>query len=259
MAHRSMHMSRIDQKLAMSVVTNAEQIFSHVYDAFDVCSEIRQVIIIFGGISVSPKECYHIRLPPHCPDADPLNHRSCIKSMFRQMIVHDMLGSYDYLSPTNMIILLNAPRDCAIKWFTPKSMYKVPTRGQHFVLNLMCRQPVVLGQDLSQDQLGFDMSGVEPLDCSMSENEPLCIDAVLMRNCDSSPKSAVTNPSSDTSASLSSFGSNLSYNKGAITSASPPNDAAEDEDDYIWFQAPINIKGYKDRSSKPVSSGTSWM
>ncbi|ESP02826.1 hypothetical protein LOTGIDRAFT_111103 [Lottia gigantea] len=125
-----------------SIIENLEMLFDNLEKSFVLCPEISQIVIILGGTIVSPKETFVIKLPQLSPDADNLVFKTCVKAMFRQIITQDLLCDMKALTPTNMSVLLHAPRECNMEWFIPNHTFKFPVRGRFFTYNCTCKQPV---------------------------------------------------------------------------------------------------------------------
>ncbi|XP_064603653.1 MAD2L1-binding protein-like [Liolophura sinensis] len=241
--------NRVEHRKSKEFVTVLDKIMENLHTAFDHCPDIRQVLIIIGGTSVSPKEMYRVTIPPYYPDATPVSEKSSIKILFRQLITDDFLGSVNPLSATSTMLLLNAPRNCGLEWFLAKPHYKPPNRGRVYELNLHCAQPPDSGTDLSLMDHHFEISGIQPLDSSnndisMSESDLIC------QETSSDSDSVITDMTSDSfslAMETNALGANI-VKQCAMTEDEGVHSLSDE--DYIWFQAPLSIKGYKDRTSK---------
>ncbi|KAL4237364.1 regulation of exit from mitosis [Mactra antiquata] len=163
-------LGRSCMKKAGDCVNKLEQIIENLNQAFHICPEIKQAVISIGATIVSPKEIYVIHLPPLNPDADNLSGKSCIKSLFRQLIMQDPLCDVKQISPTNITLLLSAPRNSNLSWFYPKASYKFPVRGRHFEFHLHsnCGQG---RHDLSSNHSAVELSGFNPFDSIIEEDD----------------------------------------------------------------------------------------
>lgn len=241
--------NRVEHRKAKEFVTALDKITENLHTAFDQCPDIRQVLIIIGGTSVSPKEMYRVTIPPYYPDATPVTEKSSIKTLFRQLITGDFLGSVNPLSTTNTMLLLNAPRHCGLEWFQAKPHYKPPNRGRVYEMNLLCVQPPDASTDLSLIDHHLEISGIQPLDLSnaelsISESDLTC------RETSSDSDSVITDMASVSFTSAietNTFSANIGRE---FALAEDEGVHSLSEEDYIWFQAPLLIKGYKDRTSK---------
>ncbi|CAL1533645.1 unnamed protein product, partial [Lymnaea stagnalis] len=122
-----------------NLINDLTQIFEHLEKAFVLCPEIEQVIVLFGGTIFSPKESYLINFPPPCPDADCLPLAACQRTLFKHIIGEDILGMFSSsVSPTNMTLLLSAPRSCPLNWFVPKQSFTSPRTGSVVTFNFKC-------------------------------------------------------------------------------------------------------------------------
>lgn len=261
----------LEIKRANKAVCGLDEIFSHIIQAFDNCPEIRQVIFILGSTHVSPKESYLINLPTlnRNTDTDGLPVKTCIKSLFRQLIMQDILENSKPIGTTNLIVLISAPRDSGIEWFLPKPIFKPPERGVQYVLNLNCKEVILSGHDLSKDDCEIEISGIELLelsemDASMEEigtgNFDISVDNMLedyykekntigtptIQNLECSGNTTLLNPSKLVEMEENSEDSMQDVADEGIYSLC--------DQEFMWFQAPFYIKGFKDRSSRQASS-----
>ncbi|XP_005100549.1 uncharacterized protein LOC101860661 [Aplysia californica] len=162
------------QQKTEGVITNLSNIFDQLRKAFESCPEIEQVAVVFGATVVSPKESYVINFPPPCADADCLPFLSCKRTLFKQIIDKDILGVMRHdLSPTNMMLLLSAPRTCPVQWFLPKISLGAPQRGNVISFNFYCSYVVPFCHDLTFNGDVSVLSGIELLDCSQCQQEDL--------------------------------------------------------------------------------------
>lgn len=163
---------RIHHKKATDIVQKLEVSISKVLEAFEVCPEIRKVAVLFGATPVSPKEIYLINMPPLNPDAENLSSKFSVKTLFHQLMLVDPLRELKQLSPTNMTVLLEAPRHPGLHWFLPKPTYSLPARGNHVQIHLLsnCGQG---RHDLSKDFSVIELSGFEPFDATFDLSSDL--------------------------------------------------------------------------------------
>lgn len=215
----------------------------NVLTGFDVCPEIQEILVVLGSTIVSPKETYLISMPLMCPESDGLPLKVCVKSLFKQIITQDIIQDLKKTSCTKLHVLVKAHRHCGLPWFLPKPMYKPSTRGQHCHINFESRSlSTTIGQhDLTQDEIDVEISGIEPFNISdlndislssMSESSQ-CTSATDIGSVGLSTLSTLNATDCDISASSTA----ISTNQGSISEVNEP--------EYIWFQAPINVKGYR--------------
>ncbi|KAL3873481.1 hypothetical protein ACJMK2_036591 [Sinanodonta woodiana] len=256
--------SKLEMKKAEEVIHNTDEICIQLGNAFDTCPEIKSVLILIGATTASPKEIYMISLPPLNPEANNVSYQSCIKTLFRQLITDDVFSCSKEISPTNVTVLLQAPRDSGIKWFLPKSMFKVPQRGMQYHFNFTClyKDPVYYNHNLSQDLDEVEISGIEPLDKSVLEKSFMVTSTEEIYE---SFDLVIQKPSSDSFFSHSSFLQKMQASQSMSSPFQeestdiPMHDMVRDEgipsasnEDFIWFQSPLVIKGYKDKSSRQM-------
>ena len=272
--HNKLQLKKMEDALA-----KVEETVRQVKLAFECCPEIRQVVVILGATPVSPKEIYLIQFPPLSPEADNLPSKECIKSLFRQLMIHDPLGQIKAVPLTNTTVLLNAPRHSSFTWFLPKALYKIPDRGFQFHFNLCSYVDVIGSQDLSKDFSVIDLSGFEPLglsvmDSPMSEErsvsssecsaslsaEYVCIDSDHDIEIVGDNESLDITPKNLTVDSLTSDNTcDMSQEQKDLRSVDEVTDTDEGiysltESDYIWFQSPVAVKGFKQKFSKHLNS-----
>ena len=156
----------MELKRAIKAIGNLQQIFKHILCVFELCPEIKQVMLILGGTTISPKESYLINLPPSNPEADNLSLKSSTRTLFRQLIMQDILGGRKSISPTSLTILVNAPRTMEMLWFLPKSAFKMPIRGEKYIIDLIDHCACAPNEHSMMGDHVIDVSGVEPLESS---------------------------------------------------------------------------------------------
>ncbi|KAK3588753.1 hypothetical protein CHS0354_024232 [Potamilus streckersoni] len=253
--------NKLEMKKAKEVINNIDEICIQLGNAFDICPDIKSVLILIGATTVSPKEIYMISLPPLNPEANNVPYQSCVKTLFRQLIADDVFACSKEISPTNVTVLLHASRNSGIRWFLPKSTFKVPQRGMQYHLNLtsLNDEPVNNNHNLSIDLEEVEISGIEPLEKAYmaTSTEELYESFHLV----------IQKPSSESSTfSHSSFAQmmyasrSLSNHCQDVSTDIRLSDMVRDEDipmasieDFIWFQSPLVIKGYKDKSSRQLA------
>ena len=74
-------------------------------------------------------------------------------------------------APTNMTVLISAPRTCPLQWFVPKQTLKSPKLGTIISFNFHCSYLVPICHDLTMADGEFELSGLELLDCSQCESD----------------------------------------------------------------------------------------
>ena len=270
--------NRLQMKKVEDALSKVEEIVKQVKNAFELCPEIRQVAIVLGATTVSPKEIYVIQFPPLSPEADNLSSKESVKSLFRQLITQDPLGHIKAIPVTNMSVLVNAPRQSLFSWFLPKATYKLPNRGNQFHFNLCSNTGVHGSQDLSRDFSVIDLSGFEPLESSVMDSpmsevhsstssdcsgslsaEYVHIDSEhdieIVDDCESedvTPKNlTIESMTSDSTVDMSQEGKGLCGNID-ISDADEGIYSLTNQE-YIWFQSPVVVKGFKQKCSKHLA------
>ena len=166
-----------EHKKAVKVYEDLQCLFDHINKLFS-STEVNSAVIILGSTAVSPKERYFVTFPStkqdnHADNSSRVCGSACRK-MIRSLISNQELGSFKEITPTSMLVFIQANRTSAVEWFRPKPMFKPPHRGQS------CK--ITFRTSCSEQQMA--------------------------------------------------------------ESASPDHRA----DDWLWFQAPIIIKGYRHRT-----------
>lgn len=167
-------------KKAAKVYEGLECLFHHINKLFS-STIVNSAMIVLGATAVSPKETYLLTFPcdPSAKQDDSANissrvSNSACRKMIRSLISNQELASFRDISPTSMLLFIQASRTSTVEWFRPKPKFKPPHRGQS------CR--------------------------------------ITLRTACSGPKMA---------------------------DSIPPEQNA---DDWLWFQAPVIIRGYRQRT-----------
>lgn len=161
------YVSRMEYKKISKLITSLEDVFKKLVETFEVCPEIRQILILLGGTVLSPKELYLITFPPYHPESNNVSSKFCVRYFLRELICQDLVGKLKDIRVTNAIIMVKAPQDSGITWFLPKPNFTVPVRGEQFSFNLISKpNSEVFNHDLTYDEHEVEISGIEPFDAS---------------------------------------------------------------------------------------------
>ncbi|XP_052104305.1 MAD2L1-binding protein-like [Mytilus californianus] len=164
---RRSFVSKMELRKITKLVKGLDELFEKLVENFEICPEVRQVLFLLGGTTVSPKECYLITLPPYHPESNNLSSKFCIRYLMKELIMQDFVGKLKDVRTTNAIVMLNAPADSGIKWFLPKPNFTLPSRGTKFSLNLISNpNSDVFNHDLTHEENEIEISGIEPFDVS---------------------------------------------------------------------------------------------
>jgi hypothetical protein len=159
----------MEYKKISKLITSLEDIFKKLVETFEVCPEIRQILILLGGTVLSPKESYLISFPPYHPESNNVSSKFCVRYFLRELISQDLVGKLKDIRITNAIIMVKAPQDSGITWFLPKPNFTIPVRGEQFCFNLISEltpDSEVFIHDLTYDEHEVEISGIEPFDVS---------------------------------------------------------------------------------------------
>ena len=177
---------------------------------------IKQILIILGPNIILPKDAYLIHLPTELYEGRSLTARSCIQSVFKTIYEEDFLSSAVPLnSSTNLFLLFLAPRSCDHTRFNlvPQLRYSVPSLGVLYELNLVCRASTLT---VVTAELGSPAAGKE---LDISGVHPL-------------DNSVIDSPAESSDVLTVDFSSS--------------------SDDYVWFQAPITVRGLREKVPNSV-------
>lgn len=188
---------------------NVETLFQTVRDVFESGDLIKQALIILGPNIILPKEAYLLHFPTEFYEGPSVTIKSCIQSVFRTFYDKDFLtSSVPLTSSTNLFLLLLAPRSCDHTRFS-----LIPQLAYSI-------PPVGVLHEISlmcrASMLTLDTAELGSSDCKE-------LDISGVHPLDSS---TVDSPAVSTDV------------------LSVPSSAS---DDYIWFQAPVMVKGYKEK------------
>ncbi|CAE1273488.1 unnamed protein product [Acanthosepion pharaonis] len=205
--------SNKNERQAFLLFSSCQKLFADITSAFQNLYDIKESIIVLGSSPTNPKEIYHIQFPTTVTSGlKPLSCKESKQSLFLQIFAQDPFHVGQKIALTNLHVLLLLPRCTKIQGFTAKPTYKVPGRSQHYYLKLTCKAKedpeVSLVSQPKVTDIVLDISGIVPLDID-DENEEKC----------SQP---------------------IANDKEFFKLVEE-----ETEDDYIWFQANVNIKGYQ--------------
>ena len=182
-----------------------------------MCLPVREVLILLGSTIVSPKEIYHVVLPATSNCSDSLSYRVCMTTMFKHLVKTDLIGKATAVkTPKKISVLLLAERDPAFSdlGLIPKVQYKIPQRGQHFIINFHSQKDELTPMANRSGEL--DISGIELLDISVELEHPT--------------------PSSKRV---------LSDNISDVTDLMVDVNLGGDANQMIWYQIPHTVIGYR--------------
>jgi len=210
----SFRQSKSPRSQQQELVKTVQALFQLVRDVFDSGDVIKQILIILGPNIILPKDAYLLHLPTEFYEGPSVTARSCIQSVFRMFYSEDFLSDAVPLSSsTNLFLFFLAPRSC-----------------DHTRFNLIPR----LNYSLPSGGLLYEVN----LLCTAS--------SVTLGTAElGSPNSKELNISGvhplDNSVTV-----NAAENTDLFT-VLPSTD-----DDYVWFQAPVTVKGYREKAPDTV-------
>ncbi|XP_074652237.1 MAD2L1-binding protein-like [Tubulanus polymorphus] len=233
----------LNSKRKCHFVENFESVIRNLESAFKCCHKIEQILVLLGGTVVNPKEIYVIKLPtPGTYEGKLLNMKPCIRNFFRKIITSDLFGDLKLLPTTNLYVLIQAPRNAKIEWFLPKLTYnfKHPSRGRVLTLSISSNCIVHETELTLGNASAFEISGVEPL-----------LDGTL----DNGVNTSLYDNLSNLCINDGSTSDELSCENMAVQLLNNTT-SNEIDDELIWFQAPVSVKGFKDKVTTKTSKAT---
>jgi Mad1 and Cdc20-bound-Mad2 binding len=197
------------QRLVQSVDT----IFLTIQNIFSSGETVKQVLIVLGSNIFSPKESYLVSFPTEFYEGQSLARHACVSRLFRKLYTADFLGtSKSITSCTSLFVLFLVPRNCKHQqWsLTPRLSYKIPVVGARYAVNVVFDGSVVVQTNSGLNLIGedLDISGIHPLDETDTNDSVTDSDTPVERN---------------------------------------EVDIGSEEPDFVWFEAPVVVKGYKDK------------
>lgn len=188
---------------------SVEALFQIVRDVFESGDLIRQILIILGPNIVLPKDAYLLRLPTEFYEGPSVTARSCIQTVFRMFYSVDLLSSAVPLNTsTNLFVLFLAPRSCDHRRF---NLIPQLTYSIPSVGALYEVNLVCRASTLALDTAELGSPNGKELD--LSGVHPL------------------DNSTVDSTADVTDVSTVQSLTN----------------DDYVWFQAPVTVRGYKEK------------
>jgi len=198
------------------LVKAVEALFQIVRDFFESGDLIKQVLIILGSNIILPKDAYLLHFPTEFYEGPSVTARSCVQSVFRMFYNNDFLSDAVPLSSsTNLFLLFLAPRSC-----------------DHTRFNLI-------------PQLVYSL----PSACALYEVNLVCTASTVTLGTAElhSPNGKELNISGIHP--LDNSVTDSAADDTDVLSVHPPTN-----DDYVWFQAPITVKGYREKVPDTVGS-----
>ena len=195
----------------MKLVQSVDSLFQTIHSIFLSGEMIKQVLIVLGSSIMSPRDCYLFSFPTEFYEGRTLSRQSCLSRLFRTLYVEDFLAKSKPLnSCTNLFVMFLVPRQCDHRrWnLTPRLSYKVPFIGTHYGVNIIFE-----GDNVMQSNPTLNLVGDE---LDISGIQP-----------------------------LDKSGNDLSLY--AQTPVKSPKRSVCDDDDYVWFELPVVVKGYKEK------------
>lgn len=170
---------------------------------------IKQILIILGPNIILPKDAYLLHLPTELYEGPLITARSCIQSVFRTFYDEDFLSSAVPLnSGTNLFLLFLAPRSCDHARFNLVPQLAYSVPSRGALYELNL---VCRASTLTVDRAELGSPKCKELDISgVYPLDNSNVDSAA----DNTGMSAVHSSTSD---------------------------------DYVWFQAPVTVKGYREK------------
>jgi len=170
---------------------------------------VKQILIVLGPNIIMPKDAYLLHFPTAFLEGPPLTARSCIQSVFKTLYNKDLLSSAVPLNTgTNLFLLFLLPRSC-----------------DHTRLNLLPR--------LTYNVPSFGILYEITLMCIA--NTVTLGTTSLSSPCSKELDISGIHPLDDSI-------SDIARNNSDVLTIDPSAN-----DDFVWFQASVTVKGYKEK------------
>jgi len=198
------------------LIKTVEALFQTVRDVFESGDLIKQVLVILGSNIILPKDAYLLHFPTDFYEGPPVTAKSCVQSVFRTFYNEDFLSNAVPLSSTtNLFLFFLAPRSC-----------------DHTRFNLI-------------PQLSYSLPSVGAL----YEVNLLCTaNTITLGTAElGSPNSKELNISGIHP--LDNSVTDSATDNTDISTVHPSS-----IDDYVWFQAPVTVKGCREKIPDTVGS-----
>jgi hypothetical protein len=208
-------------------VESVGTIFATIDYVFQHAQAISQVIFILGTTIVSPKDVYIVNLPESSLETHQPSYRQSLSVFFRTVISKDWYKNAPQCkSLTKLHVLLRRSRgiNCDGVFLLPRPNFKVPQRGHHFTLDLIC----------GVSNLDQDISQIEPSDDDFNISG---IDILNYSDLDSGLPQSLTNGES-------------SLQTDTQSASNECRKDTEQDSMQMWYQVSIAGRGYRDISSK---------
>lgn len=201
-----------------SFLQNMNILFDTISDIFENITPIKQILILLGSNILNPKDSYIINFPTEFLDGDLVSRQVCINKVFQSLISADFLGTVKPLnSCTSLFVMFLAPRDsnCPKIRLLPKLSFNLPLRGTRYSINFLCKNVELGSAEISNEVI--NVSGIEELNLSTDDTFAFSLHHRPTTNrIETSPVVAEN------------------------------NDDLSNHGDYIWYQVPTVVKGYKE-------------
>lgn len=259
-----------DQRKRQDSTDNLEKICRTLLDVFTVGGPIKHVVISFGATVMSPKELYILNFPTAVYEGPVLSYNSCRSILFRKLVTCDFFADAKPLrSLAKLSVLVYALRSCNLcaQNLHPKTSYKIPLRGQRLVVDLDCQSPETNANLTKVDEAYLDISGVEPLAPetpaaptarSTSTSERLVrLSRSVPRDFDCYMSTPLTQNRPDFNAVCDQM-MDLELEQSCPKRVRTCSIGCLEELDYIWYQVPFTMKGYREKNVKQAATADLW-
>ncbi|XP_022090576.1 MAD2L1-binding protein-like [Acanthaster planci] len=203
-------------------ISTVEELLANIDAVFNL-SFVPRVLILLGATAVSPKEAheivFHNQVSVHDASLVDLRTKHCVRALMRTLITDSPIWEAKQLPLTNTLLLVRAHRDSGLSWFQPKMALKAPTRGQLYRCEIHCGHV--------EHSVGFAR------DHKLNHGNDKC--------CGGHHSCCM-----------------LEQSKVEIDAGTAVTEALVESDDYIWYQAPLPIKGVQPFTVKSTGASEIW-
>lgn len=265
---------KMDQRRCQEATDGLGRIYQTLTDVFTHGGPIRQVVVSLGATIMSPKEIYILSFPIGVYEGPVLSYSACRSLLFRKLVTCDFFVDAKPLKSLNKLaVLVSALRSCnpCSQNLHPKTNYKIPVRGQRLSVDLTCRTHESIADLTRLDDAYMDISGIEPLalmtPASLGSSDSLKVRSRISRWNSYPSNTSDCYMSTPMTANKPDFSSvceqmmELELGRSGVKRARTHSIGfPEVEDaDYIWYQVPFTMKGYREKAVKQATTADLWV
>ena len=224
-----------------------ENTFTTIANVFVFGGPVKEVVLSIGSTVRSAKEVHILRFPVGYYDGQSVAKGQCISKLFRTIVSSKFISEDHSIKPGSKVtVLVLAPRQCKVccEHLSPRLSYRLP-RCTRYIVKLTCHAPVASAELSHMDDWHLDVSGIEPLDNSISENAK----KADIRKSQSLTFDAETNYKYADEQDRELSKQQRVYGDVILSQSS----TSDSDEDFVWYQVPTCIEGYRDKKATDIS------